>query len=115
MGVGILTPLCSTLVKYVAPRLQFSNQSTALAGQGAGHSIFTAFVTAASKILNRASAADRARNRLVDGLSAPSHYAAAFSSPSRTFAGRVFFHTAAANFSTFPVTFNQQQRLRYRG
>jgi hypothetical protein len=32
----------------------------------------------------------------VDGLSAPSHYAAAFSSPSRAFAGHVSFHTAAA-------------------
>ena len=36
------------------------------------------------------SAAGRTRNRLMDGLSAPRHYAAAFSSPSRTFAGHVF-------------------------
>ena len=42
------------------------------------------------------SAAGRTRNRLVDGLSAPSHYAAAFPSPSRTFAGHVSLHTAAA-------------------
>lgn len=42
-------------------------------------------------------AAGRTRNRLADGLSAPSHYAAAFSSPSRTFVGRVSFHTAAVN------------------
>jgi hypothetical protein len=41
-------------------------------------------------------AAGRTRNRLLDGLSAPSHYAGAFSSPSRAFAGHVSFHTAAA-------------------
>jgi len=41
-------------------------------------------------------AADRTRNRLVDGLSASGHYAGAFSSPSRAFAGRASFHTAAA-------------------
>ena len=40
-------------------------------------------------------AAGRTRNQLADGLSAPSHYAAAFSSPSRIFVGRVSFHTAA--------------------
>jgi hypothetical protein len=38
----------------------------------------------------------RTRNRLAGGLSATSHYAAAFSSPARAFAGRVSFHTAAA-------------------
>ena len=53
-------------------------------------------------------AAGRARNRLVDGLSAPSHYAAAFSSPSRTFAGRVSFHTAAAS-SVIASTVRQAQ------
>ena len=37
----------------------------------------------------------------MDGLSAPSHYAAAFSSPSRTFAGRVSFRPAAANYVYF--------------
>jgi hypothetical protein len=40
-------------------------------------------------------AAGRTRNRLADGLSAPSHYAAAFSSLSRAFVGRVSFHTGA--------------------
>jgi len=53
-------------------------------------------IVSRSKCLNLDGAAGRTRNRLVDGLSAPSHYAAAFSSPSPTFAGRVSFHTAAA-------------------
>ncbi len=48
-------------------------------------------------------AAGRARHRLVDGLSAPSRNAAAFSSPSRAFAGRVSFHTAAAKGFYAPV------------
>ena len=53
-------------------------------------------VSEPTKLPNLDGTAGRTRNRLVDGLSAPSHYAAAFSSPSPTSAGRMSFHTAAA-------------------